>query len=70
MEGILAMSKKKADRLKIISQIEIKALKVLEGSELMGLSARQTYRVLNRIKEEGTKGKRESGFFVFAHLVT
>jgi transposase len=56
MEGILAMSQKEADRLKIISQIETKALTVLEGSELMGLSARQTYRVLKRIKEEGTKG--------------
>ena len=56
MEGILTMSQKEADRLKIISQIETKALTVLEGSELMGLSARQTYRVLKRIKEEGTKG--------------
>jgi len=56
MEGILAMSQKEADRLKTISQIETKALTVLEGSELMGLSARQTYRVLKRIKEEGTKG--------------
>lgn len=56
MEGILTMSSKEADRLKIISQVETKALSVEEGSELMCLSPRQTYRILKKIKEEGTKG--------------
>ena len=56
MEGILTMSQKEADRLKIISQIESKAMSVEQGSELIGISPRQTYRVLKRIKQEGTKG--------------
>lgn len=56
MEGILTMSHKEADRLKIISQIETKALTVEEGSSWMGISPRQTYRILKKIKEEGTRG--------------
>lgn len=56
MEGILTMSQKEADRMKIIGQIEKKVLTVADGSELLGISSRQTYRVLRRIKEEGTKG--------------
>lgn len=56
MEGILTMSHKEADRLKIISQIETKAMSVEQGAELIGISPRQTYRVLKRIKQEGTKG--------------
>jgi transposase len=56
MEGILTMSQKEADRLKIVSQIGVKGLTVEEGSELMGISPRQTYRILKKIKEEGTKG--------------
>lgn len=56
MEGILTMSAKEADRLKIISQIETKVMTVAEGSELLGISPRQTYRVLRKIKEEGTRG--------------
>lgn len=56
MEGILTMSQKEADRLKIISQVESKAMSVEQGSELIGISSRQTYRVLKRIKQEGSKG--------------
>ena len=56
MEGILTMSQKEADRLKIISQVESKAMSVEQGSKLIGISSRQTYRVLKRIKAEGTKG--------------
>jgi len=56
MEGILTMSQKEAERLKIISQIESKKLTIQEGSEIIGISSRQTYRVLKRIKEEGSKG--------------
>lgn len=56
MEGILTMSRKEVDRLKILVQIESKLLTVEEGSELIGISPRQTYRVLRKIKEEGTKG--------------
>lgn len=56
MEGILTMSPKEFDRLKIINQIETKILTVSEGAELMGISARQTYRVLKKIKQEGSQG--------------
>ena len=56
MEGLLTMSKKEVDRLKILSQIETKQLTLKEGSEILGVSERQVYRILKRIKEEGNKG--------------
>lgn len=56
MKGQLTMSSKEADRLKIISQVETKALSVEEGSELIGISRRQIYRILKKIKAEGTRG--------------
>ena len=56
MEGILTMSQKEADRLKLMSQIETKVLTIEEGAELIGISVRQTYRILKKIKEEGSKG--------------
>lgn len=56
MEGILSMSQKEAERIKILGQIENKSLTVAKGSELMGISERQTYRMLNRIRAEGIKG--------------
>ena len=56
MEGILTMSQKEIDRLQIIKKIESKGLKVEEGAELIGISERQTYRVLKKVREEGSKG--------------
>ena len=56
MEGMLTMSQKELDRLNVINQIETKAITVQEGAELMGISARQTYRVLKKIKQEGSQG--------------
>jgi transposase len=56
MEGILTMSQKEIDRLQIIKKIEAKELKVEEGADLIGISQRQTYRVLKKVKEEGIKG--------------
>ena len=56
MEGILTMSQKEVDRIGIVSQIEANKLTVEEGSELLGISQRQAYRVMKRIKEEGAKG--------------
>lgn len=56
MEGMLTMSRKEVDRLQIIVQIESKLLTLEEGSELLGISPRQTYRLLRKLKEEGTKG--------------
>ena len=56
MEGILAMSQKEVDRIHIIKKIEEKELKVEEGAKQMGISNRQTYRVLKKVREEGSKG--------------
>ena len=55
MEGILTMSQKEVDRLKVINQIETKVLTVEQGADFMGISSRQTYRVLKKIKKEGNK---------------
>jgi sRNA-binding carbon storage regulator CsrA len=56
MEGMLTMSQKELDRLRVINQIEIKVLTIEEGAGLMGISARQTYHVLKKIKQEGSQG--------------
>jgi transposase len=56
MEGMLTMSQKELDRLQIIKQIERKELGVDEGADLMEISQRQTYRVLKKVREEGSKG--------------
>jgi len=56
MKGVLTMSQKELDRLKIVSQIEGKSLTVAEGAELMCVSPRQTYRILKTIAVEGSKG--------------
>ena len=56
MEGLLTMSQKEIDRLKVLKDIEGKKLTVVRGSELLGITERQTYRVLKKLKDEGTKG--------------
>lgn len=56
MEGILTMSQKEVDRLSILKQVDDKKLTVEEASGIIGLSERQTYRVLKRIRDEGSKG--------------
>jgi transcriptional antiterminator len=56
MEGVLKMSQREADRLQIISQISGKTLAVKKGAELIGLCARQVYRILKKITEKGSKG--------------
>ncbi len=56
MQGILTMSQKEADRLSLIKQVDNKNLSIEEAAEIMGISERQTYRILNRVREEGAKG--------------
>jgi transposase len=56
MEGILTMSQKEADRYKIVSQIEEKLITIEEASELLGISPRQVYRLLQRVRASGAKG--------------
>ena len=56
MEGILMMSQKEIDRIKILIQTEKKELTVEATSKLLKISKRQVYRILKRIKLEGTRG--------------
>jgi len=56
MNGVLALSKKEVDRLMIISQIEENQLTVQQAAGLIGITERQTYRILKRIRSEGAKG--------------
>jgi len=56
MNGLLTMSRKEIDRLIIITQVEENKITVLEAAELLVLSQRQIYRMLKRIRAEGTKG--------------
>ena len=50
------MTLKEAERLSIMKQIESKKLKQREGSEALGLSLRQTQRLIRAYKAEGTEG--------------
>ena len=56
MKGILTMSQKEIERLHIIKKIETKELRVEEGAEIIRITPRQTYRVLKKVREEGSKG--------------
>jgi len=56
MEGILTMSQKEADRIGVVSSLESNELTVEEAAGLMKISTRQVYRIIKRIKLEGTKG--------------
>jgi transposase len=56
MNGVLTLSKKEIDRLMILAQIEENKISVLEASDILELSQRQIYRILRRIKTEGSKG--------------
>jgi transposase len=56
MEGILTMSQNEVDRLHLVKKIESKELRIEQGAELIGLSIRQTYRLLKKLREEGSKG--------------
>lgn len=56
MQGILKMSQKERDRLKIIEQICSGMIIVQDASDIMRISERQTYRLLNRYRTEGDIG--------------
>lgn len=56
MEKMLTMSKKELKRIKILEKIGEKTITVGEGSEAIGISIRQTYRILKRYREEGDEG--------------
>lgn len=50
------MSQKEIERLLLIKQVDEKKLSIEEAAETMGISERQTYRILKRVREEGAKG--------------
>ena len=50
------MTIKEAERLSIMKQVALKKLKQREASESLGLSLRQTQRLLRSYREEGAQG--------------
>lgn len=56
MEGILTMSQKEADRIVVLSSIESNNLTIEEAARILKISFRQVYRIIKRVKFEGTKG--------------
>lgn len=56
MEGILIMSQKEVDRLHVIEKIKGKEITVIKASELLGITERQTYRILKKVREDGSRG--------------
>ncbi len=56
MEGILTMSQREADRLSIITQLLNRKITAAESGSLLKLSERQIFRLLRRVREEGSKG--------------
>ncbi|HVO74078.1 MAG TPA: ISNCY family transposase [Ignavibacteriaceae bacterium] len=56
MNGELTLSKKEIDRIMIIKQIEENKITALEAAEELGISQRQIYRMIKRIRLEGIKG--------------
>jgi len=55
-EGILKLSKKERDRLRILSRVRGGELKLREATELLEISYRQGKRIYKRYREKGEKG--------------
>jgi len=55
-EGLLEMSQKERDRLKVVQGLEQRHLKQVEAAKRLGLSTRQIQRLLQRVKREGDRG--------------
>ncbi|MDP2303470.1 MAG: ISNCY family transposase [Ignavibacteria bacterium] len=56
MEQKLTMSTKERKRLKVLSEHERGKLTVVESAEILGISERQTYRIISRYKKTGDAG--------------
>jgi len=56
MEGILTMSQREVDRLSIITQVLNKKITPSESASLLKLSERQIFRLVQRVRKEGSKG--------------
>ena len=56
MNGVLTMSQQEVDRLSIINQLLSKKIKTNHASSMLKISERQLYRLIHRVREEGSKG--------------
>ena len=56
MEGILTMSQRERERLKIVEQICNGKITVAESAKILKLSERQLYRLLRRYRNDGDSG--------------
>lgn len=56
MNGVLTMSQQEVDRLSLINQVMNKKITIKESSAILKLSERQLFRVLSRVRQEGSKG--------------
>lgn len=56
MQELLTMSQKERKRIKVLEQKIEGKLSVKEASGILGISERQSYRLLSRYKAEGDKG--------------
>ena len=56
MNGVLTMSQREVDRLSIIDQLLKKKITIAESSGLLHLSERQVFRLMLRVRTEGSKG--------------
>jgi transposase len=55
-DGLITMNNKEILRLQILGKIDAKRIKQGEGSKLLGISCRQTRRLLKAYRREGAKG--------------
>ncbi len=55
-EGILKMSQKERDRLRILSRVKAGEMRLGKASKLLGICYRQCKRIYKRYREEGEKG--------------
>lgn len=56
MEGLLVMSSKERERLKVLARVKRGELNLKEAAELMALSYRQCRRLYKRQREWGDRG--------------
>jgi len=56
VQETLAMSKKETSRIRVLEEIVLQTLTYKKGSEILGLSERQLYRIVKRFKIEGYSG--------------
>jgi transposase len=50
------MSRKESERLRILERVRAKGLKLIEASELMGISYRHSKRLMRSVRKEGFRG--------------